>query len=42
MITAQMWRNIAFNAFYQVLVLIVILFKGDSIFGVPSSLGLQK
>lgn len=39
-ITAQMWRNIVLNSIYQIIVLTIILFKGDQIFGVTSSIGL--
>jgi len=35
-ITPQMWRGIIFNAIYQCFVLIIILFKGDDIFGVKN------
>ncbi len=39
-INPQMWRGIVLSSVYQIVVLIIILFKGDEIFGVPSSLGL--
>jgi Ca2+ transporting ATPase len=39
-ITAQMWRNIVLNSIYQIIVLTIVLFKGDEIFGVSSSIGL--
>lgn len=29
-----MWRGIVFNGIYQVVILTIILFKGDEIFGV--------
>jgi P-type Ca2+ transporter type 2B len=39
-INSQMWRGIVLSSVYQIAVLFVILFRGDQIFGVPSSLGL--
>ena len=33
-ITAQMWRGIVFNGIYHVIILTVILFRGDDIFNV--------
>jgi hypothetical protein len=36
MITAQMWRGIVFNGVYQMVILIIILFKGDQVFGVKN------
>jgi Ca2+ transporting ATPase len=41
-INSQMWRQIVLNAIYQVVVLTIILFKGNEYFGVASSLGLTK
>lgn len=35
-----MWRSIILNSIYQIAVLVVVLFKGDELFGVPSSIGL--
>lgn len=39
MITGQMWRNIFGQSLFQIIVLSVVLFWGDKIFGVPSSIG---
>jgi Ca2+ transporting ATPase len=39
-INSQMWRAIVLNSFYQIIVLVIILFRGDQIFGVSSSVGL--
>ena len=39
-INSQMWRGIVLSSVYQIFVLVVILFKGDQIFGVASSVGL--
>lgn len=35
-----MWRGIVLSSIYQIAVLVVILFRGDQIFGVSTSLGL--
>ncbi len=29
-----MWRSVIFHAIYQIIILSIILFKGDDIFGV--------
>jgi Ca2+ transporting ATPase len=39
-INSQMWRGIVLSSIYQIFVLVIILFRGDQIFGVASSLGL--
>ena len=39
-INSQMWRGIVLSSVYQIIVLVIILFKGDQIFGVASSVGL--
>lgn len=39
-INSQMWRGIVLSSIYQIVVLNIILFRGDKIFGVDSSLGL--
>ncbi|CAD8141668.1 unnamed protein product [Paramecium pentaurelia] len=39
MITPGMWRSIICQAAFQLFVLLIILFKGDSIFGIESSRG---
>ena len=39
-INSQMWRGIVLSSVYQIFVLVIILFKGDQIFGVASSVGL--
>ncbi len=36
MITPQMWRGIVLNGIYQMVVLVIILFKGDKVFGVKN------
>jgi hypothetical protein len=41
-ITPQMWRGIVFNAIYQIIVLSVVLFKGDQLFGVKSFIGIPE
>jgi len=41
-INSQMWRAIVLNSIYQIVILTLVLFKGDEYFGVPSSLGLTK
>ena len=38
-INSQMWRGIVLSSVYQIIVLVIILFKGDQIFGVASSVG---
>ncbi len=35
-----MWRNIVLHSFFQIIVLLVILFKGPQLFNVKSSIGL--
>jgi len=42
MVTPVMWRNIIGQAIYQIIVLIVLLFGGHSIFGVPSGIGNEE
>jgi hypothetical protein len=37
-----MWRGIVLNSIYQIVILTLVLFKGDEYFGVQSSLGLTK
>jgi len=37
MVTPFMWRNIILQAVYQIIILSVIIMKGDVIFNVPSS-----
>jgi Ca2+ transporting ATPase len=39
-INSQMWRGIVLSSAYQILVLVIVLFRGDQIFGVASSVGL--
>ena len=39
-INSQMWRTIVLSSIWQIIVLIIILFKGDVIFDVQSSIGL--
>ena len=34
-ITPQMWRGIVFNSIYHCIILGIVLFKGDELFGVP-------
>jgi Ca2+ transporting ATPase len=41
-ITSQMWRFILMSAVFQIVVLVIILFRGPEIFGVQSSIGLDK
>ena len=41
-INPQMWRGIVLNSIYQIVILTLVLFKGDEYFGVQSSLGLTK
>lgn len=41
-INPQMWRGIVMNSIYQIVILTLVLFKGDEYFGVQSSLGLTK
>jgi len=38
LVTSMMWRNIICQSFFQITVLILILFNGDEIFGVPSGI----
>ena len=35
-VTPTMWRNIVCQSIYQIIVLIIILFKGHEIFNVPN------
>jgi hypothetical protein len=35
-----MWRSIILNSLYQIVVLVIVLFEGDKIFGVSTSIGL--
>jgi len=42
LVTPVMWRNILGQALYQIIVLIVLLFKGASIFGVPSGINNEE
>ena len=30
-----MWRGIVFNSIYHCIILTIVLFKGDEVFGVP-------
>jgi P-type Ca2+ transporter type 2B len=39
-INSQMWRGIVLSSVYQIVVLVLVLFKGDQMFGVASSIGL--
>jgi magnesium-transporting ATPase (P-type) len=39
-ISSQMWRAIVLNSLYQIAVLVIVLFEGDKIFGVSTSIGL--
>jgi hypothetical protein len=39
LITPNMWKNIIVQALWQIIVLGLILFKGEVIFNVPSSRG---
>jgi len=39
MITGQMWRNIFGQSAFQIIVLSIVLFFGDELFDVPSSVG---
>ena len=39
MITPMMWRNIAMHSIYQMAVLLIVLFKGPEIFGIPNGAG---
>ncbi len=41
MVTPQMWRNIFMHAIFQIVVLMVILFLGHEIFGVPYGIGIE-
>lgn len=41
MITPQMWRCIVFQALFQIIILCIVLFKGPSLFGVESSIGVD-
>lgn len=41
-ITSQMWRFIVMSAVFQIVVLVIILFRGPEIFNVQSSIGLDK
>lgn len=41
-ITSQMWRFILVSALWQIIVLIIVLFRGAEIFGVKSSIGLEN
>jgi Ca2+ transporting ATPase len=40
-ITPEMWRFVSFHALFQIIVLSIILFMGDDLFGVPSQLHLD-
>jgi hypothetical protein len=42
MITPTMWRNIVCQGVWQIAVLSILLFYGDDIFGVPSSIGTHE
>ena len=39
LINGQMWRNVFGQSVYQIIVLSIVLFYGDQLFGVPSSIG---
>lgn len=39
MITPNMWRNIVCHGIWQIAVLILVLFKGPSLFDVPNGIG---
>ena len=41
-INHQMWRNIALNSIYQVIVLTLVLFKGHVFFNVPYGVGISS
>ncbi len=38
LVTPVMWRNILGQALYQIIVLLILLFAGDKIFGIPSGI----
>ena len=40
-VTPVMWRNIVGQGLYQATVLIILLFAGDSLFGLPETSGLD-
>jgi Ca2+ transporting ATPase len=41
-VTGSMWRNIFGQAIYQIVILTILLFLGNDIFGVPSSINMGK
>lgn len=41
-IMPSMWKNIVLMGLYQILVLVIILFKGPGLFSIPSSIHVEK